>query len=234
MLSTHIIYELSKEAGVKTKALGWLADLSKKAPRLTGIGNFSKGIKPTTSKLYKGIAVKKSPLGVREITQAQFTKGAPTEKLFRPTDILKRTIGAGKDMAAPFKGSASIGQKLKNAVGDLYHSIKYKPGEMFQKGGKYYQNVHERTFLGKLGYGTQLTLPGAAAMSYAANKDMTTGKRTARAVAEGVAWSPVGLPIAGAAFTGKLGYDAIKWGIKSRQAKKATIPSIHKNINSYS
>lgn len=187
---------IDKQAGFKS----WLLERVARAPRLTGIQNFSKGpMPPGGYKGYKGILVQKNAVGVREIPKNMTTE----EKFIAPNNLVERTIGAAKDALHPWKHEKGLGNKIKGSLRGMYNHARYKPGQVFEHGGKRYQTVHKRTPFGTAVMGTQFSTVGAAGISYATNSKAPQKKRVLEAAKEGIMFGPTGLPIGGPYMIGR-------------------------------
>lgn len=201
-----------------------------KAQTLHNIGSATRHAVGGTGVGFKGIAVKKAPSFAREVSSATHSVGMPSEKFFNVDDIIQRTAGGIKDTAAPWRGDGSLFDKARDAAKQTWHSIKYKPGEVFERGGKMYQNVHERTMLGKIGYGATFSTPGVAATSYlTAPKD--SKNKAGKAIGEGVTWGRALAPITVPVSTAKMGLDLAKGLLKKDPNRTIGLPKGQHKFN---
>ena len=254
-INHQLVYEMAKEAGLTSflfkgvrhlpkafqgKGAGtvkWLSRRSRFAPTTTGIGNLSKGVKPVTQKgeNFKGIFVRKNPVGVREVSKGQLVHEGRRMGFLNPKSIAEKTVGGVKDLAAPFRTNDPFGTKLKNFFKNQWHDAKFKHGKTYiGADGKAYQNVYERTIGGKALAGGFTTTVGMTGLSYATSDEKHQGKRIAKSIGQGLMWGPVGMAAAGPVMMGHMGYQGYKAYKGAKQGNQTGhIGAMNQNANNF-
>ncbi len=193
---------------------------------MVDLGNKARQVAPKviSERPFKNILVSdKAEFAMR--TNRSMPEGMPNGSMFSPSNIAGETARAFHDIAAPWRGNGSFGSKLKNAVTDLVNNNKYKPGETWvdPTTKKKFTNYHRRTAFGRVVHGATISAPGLAGTGYlTADKNQTTGKKMLGAAGQAVAFSRLGMPIAGPAMLAKGGYDLISAGFKKKQPQQFT------------
>jgi hypothetical protein len=214
----YVVQEIVKQAGLGS----WFAkEIVAKAPRnYIAKNTIRKTLQaaPKGATSYKGFFVSKNKM-IQRVVPKGTPLGAPNDSMFSPKGPLRRTVGALKDYAEPWKRQGTIGSKLKDTAQQAWNRIKYKPGDVFKgKNGQLVQNMHERTLLGK-GTAAAFSGGGTAAGTYMSSRNESQPKRLGSSLAQGAIWGSAGMPIAGPIALGKAAVDVTK-AIKQRKQQQ--------------
>lgn len=208
--------------------MGWVARQASKAVRTSGLSNATRhAVGGTIEKPFKGIITKAAPEFAREVNRGRYGRmvgTVPSTSFINPKNIVGDTVAAWQDLKAPWKGPGTFGSKLKNAASDIINNIRYKPGEVFERNGKLYQNMHKHTIGGQAINAVAMSGPGAAGLSFATgDKSKPMAKRIGSAAIDGLAISRLGMPISGPAYLGKAGFDLAAKGFKKSNPQNMNV-----------
>lgn len=232
MMTETFLYELEKNAGLLSSIVSGTAKLIRHSPLDAGIGRGMRYAANPSIKGFGGIFARKAPEFAREVDPLRYGVHATSEGMFSPKGIVGRTGAAIQDLITPWRGNAPLGTKVKNALTDLWHGTKYKPGNTWvdPTTGKTMQNVHRRTGLGMVAHTALNSGAGAGALSFAFNSEDPMGKRLGKAALSGLTWSKIGLPIAAPVTTVGFAADIYK-GIRQKQKANGVISPMDNAIN---